>query len=96
MTDSCSGPFNLTAPTPVTNAEFGRTLGEVLHRPALLPVPGFALKALFGEMAEATILGGQRVLPRRLQEAGFTFRHPELAGALRAELGRLPELEQWC
>jgi uncharacterized protein (TIGR01777 family) len=87
MTESCSGPYNLTAPAPVTNAKFGRTLGEVLHRPAILPVPAFALKALFGEMAEATILGGQRVLPTRLQEAGFRFRHPDLASALRAELG---------
>ncbi len=87
MTPECSGPYNLTAPAPVTNAEFVRTLGEVLNRPAILPVPGFALKALFGEMAEATILGGQRVLPRRLQEAGFRFRHPDLVTALRAELG---------
>ena len=87
MTDSCSGPFNLTAPAPVTNADFGRTLGQVLHRPAILPVPAFALKALFGEMAEATILGGQRVLPTRLQEAGFRFRYADLATALRAELG---------
>ncbi len=88
MRPECSGPFNLTAPAPVTNAEFARTLGEVLHRPAILPVPAFALSALFGEMAKATILGGQRVLPSRLQAAGFTFRHPELASALRAELGR--------
>lgn len=87
MTESCIGPFNLTAPAPVTNAEFGRTLGAVLHRPAILPVPGFALKALFGEMAEATILGGQRVLPSRLQQAGFRFRHPDLRSALRSELG---------
>ncbi len=88
MTESCSGAFNLTAPTPVTNAEFGRTLGDVLHRPAILPVPAFALKALFGEMAEATILGGQRVVPVRLQAAGFRFQHPDLASALRAEIGR--------
>ena len=88
MHPECSGPFNLTAPQPVTNAEFTRTLGEVLHRPAFLPVPAFALTALFGEMAKATILGGQRVVPTRLQEHGFRFRHPELASALRAELGR--------
>jgi uncharacterized protein (TIGR01777 family) len=88
MTDSCRGPYNLTAPAPVTNAEFGTTLGEVLHRPAILPVPAFALKALFGEMAEATILSGQRVVPNRLSAAGFRFQHPDLATALRAELGR--------
>lgn len=88
MRSECSGPYNLTAPTPVTNAEFVRTLGAVLHRPAMLPVPAFALTALFGEMASATILGGQRVLPARLQGAGFRFQYPDLASALRAELGR--------
>ncbi len=88
MRSECSGPFNLTAPAPVTNADFAHTLGDVLHRPTFVPVPAFALTALFGEMAKATILGGQRVLPTRLQAAGFTFRHPELATALRAELGR--------
>lgn len=88
MHSECSGPYNLTAPTPVTNAEFVRTLGTVLHRPAMLPVPAFALTALFGEMASATILGGQRVLPARLQGAGFRFQYPDLASALRAELGR--------
>lgn len=88
MHSECSGPYNLTAPTPVTNAEFVHTLGTVLHRPAMLPVPAFALTALFGEMASATILGGQRVLPARLQEAGFRFQYPDLASALRAELGR--------
>jgi len=88
MNESCSGAFNLTAPNPVPNADFGHTLGKVLNRPAFLPVPAFALTALFGEMADATILGGQRVLPTRLQEAGFRFRHPELEDALRFELGR--------
>lgn len=88
MNAGCKGPFNLTAPDPVTNAAFGHTLGNVLNRPAFLPVPAFALTALFGEMAGATILGGQRVLPTRLQQAGFRFRHPELESALRFELGR--------
>ena len=88
MNPACTGPFNLTAPNPVANASFGRMLGKVLNRPAFLPVPAFALTALFGEMAGATILGGQRVLPTRLQQAGFQFRHPELEGALRFELGR--------
>ncbi len=87
MTPECSGPYNLTAPTPVTNAEFGSTLGTVLKRPAVLPMPAFALKALFGEMAQHTILEGQRALPARLQAAGFTFQHPDLTAALHAELG---------
>ena len=60
----------------------------MLGRPALITVPGFALKALFGEMAEVMLLQGQRVLPRRLLASGFTFRHPTLDGALRFELGR--------
>lgn len=91
MDRTLSGIFNLTAPTPVTNAEFGRTLGSVLNRPAVLPVPGFALKLLFGEMAQGTILGGQRALPTRLQAAGFRFRYPALDNALRFALGREPE-----
>ena len=88
MNPECRGVFNLTAPTPVVNAEFVAMLGHVLHRPAFLPVPAFVLTALFGEMAEATILGGQRVMPVRLQNAGFHFRHPTVADALRFELGR--------
>ena len=67
-----SGPFNLTAPTPVTNREFTAALGQALHRPALLPVPRFALSLVVGEFA-GEILGSQRVLPRRLLDAGFSF-----------------------
>ena len=88
MDQGARGIFNLTGPAPVMNAEFGHALGDVLHRPAILPVPGFALKALFGEMAQSTILDGQRVLPTRLQSAGFRFQHPTLDSALRFELGR--------
>lgn len=81
------GPFNLTAPEPVTNAEFARTLGKALRRPALLPAPAFALRLLLGrEKADALLLSGQRVLPRRLLEAGFVFRDPTLLEALQAEL----------
>lgn len=87
--DECAGPYNLVAPQPVTNAEFVATLGRVLRRPAIIPVPAFALTALFGEMADATILGGQRVLPVRLQGAGFAHELPRLEEALRFELGRL-------
>lgn len=69
------GAFNLTAPTPVTNREFTRSLARALHRPAILPVPSVALRLVVGEFA-GEILGSQRVLPKRLLEAGFTFDHP--------------------
>lgn len=84
--ESVSGPVNLTAPTPVTNAELSRTLGHVLHRPALLPVPAAALRLLYGEMA-SIVAGGQRAVPRRLLELGYSFKHTELEGALHDLLG---------
>ena len=78
------GPVNLTAPNPVTNEEFTRTLNGVLRRPTLLPTPTFALKALFGsEAVDEMVLGGQRVVPARLQADGYGFRHSHLEGALR-------------
>lgn len=86
LTSSVAGPVNLVAPVPVTNAQFAELLGEVLHRPAVLPLPRFALEMLFGEMADGTILAGQRVRPRVLQESGFQFRHAELREALRSLL----------
>lgn len=85
-TAGLSGPANLVAPNPVTNAEFATTLGRVLARPALVPVPSFALELVYGEMARATILAGQRVLPKALLRAGFEFAHPTLEQALRFEL----------
>ncbi len=85
--DGLDGAVNAVAPTPVTNAEFVRTLGAVLHRPALLPVPGLALRLLFGDMADATILASQRVQPSRLQASGFAFRHRTLHPALAFVLG---------
>ena len=75
------GPLNVTAPQPVTNAEFSQTLGRVLHRPTLMRVPGFALKLALGEMSEV-VLGGQRVLPQAAEAAGYAFQFPELTGAL--------------
>jgi NAD dependent epimerase/dehydratase family enzyme len=78
----CRGIFNLTEPHPVRNREFSRTLGKVLHRPSFLPVPSFVLKILLGEMAEQLLLSSQRVLPKRLKEAGFTFQYPHLEEAL--------------
>jgi hypothetical protein len=76
-----AGPVNVTAPNPVTNAELSRALGRALNRPAFLPVPGFALRLLYGEMAEIVITG-QRVIPRRLLDAGFGFEHPDVQEAL--------------
>ncbi len=81
-----SGPVNLVAPNPVTNQEFTRLLAGALHRPAVLPVPAFALRVVFGEMAEATILQSERVVPARLSAAGFDFAYPKLDAALRAIL----------
>lgn len=81
------GPVNSTSPTPVTNAEFTKALGRVLHRPTVLPVPSFAPMVLFGrEMVEALVLSSHRILPARLQEAGFEFEHPDLEPALAAAL----------
>jgi uncharacterized protein (TIGR01777 family) len=85
--DSVAGPVNLTAPEPVTNAELARTLARVLHRPALLPVPGSALRALAGDMGQALLLDGVRVRAGALEASGFAFRTPTLEAALRAELG---------
>ncbi|MBI2407287.1 MAG: TIGR01777 family protein [Gemmatimonadetes bacterium] len=82
--DELSGPVNAVAPTPVTNAEFTRALARAVHRPALFPVPALALKLMFGEMAEGTLLVSQRVVPRRLLAAGYPFRFPDLDSALRA------------
>ena len=85
-TTTLAGAVNLVAPNPVTNAQFAGTLGRVLTRPALVPVPGFALELMYGEMARATILSGQRVLPKALVRSGFEFAHPTLEQALRFEL----------
>jgi hypothetical protein len=81
------GAVNVTAPNPVTNAELSRALGRALGRPAVLPVPGMAVKLLYGEMAEV-VTSGQRVVPARLRELGYEFRQPELEPALRDVLGR--------
>jgi uncharacterized protein len=76
------GPVNVTAPNPRTNSELSRALGQVLGRPAVMPVPGVAVKLLYGEMAQI-VTTGQRVVPSRLAQLGYTFRHPELEPALR-------------
>lgn len=81
-----SGPVNATAPEPVSNRELSRALGRVLHRPALMPVPGPALRALYGEMAEI-VTTGVRAVPAKALVLGFEFKYPELEDALRATLG---------
>lgn len=86
---SASGPFNLTAPHPLTNAEFAHTLGRVMNRPSFIPVPGFAFNVMFGEVA-TVVLDGQRALPKRLLDLGYTFQFPEAEPALR-HLYRKPE-----
>lgn len=80
------GPVNCVSPRPATNGEFTRALGRVLHRPTLIPIPGFALRLLFGEMAEELLLAGARATPKKLTDLGHTFLHPELEDALRHEL----------
>jgi len=86
-TDAASGPVNVVAPEPATNAELSKALGRVLKRPALAPVPGFAIKALYGEMA-TIVTTGQCAVPARLEEQGYRFRRPELEAALRDATGR--------
>lgn len=83
QTEAIDCPMNTTAPTPVSNREFTRTLARVLRRPAIFPMPAFVLKLLLGEFAEA-VLASQRVIPKQAQETGFKFQYPELEDALKA------------
>ena len=82
-TAAIKGALNVTAPSPATNREFTRALALALHRPALVPAPAFAVRLMLGEMADALILNGQRVLPARAMTNGFEFRYPDLDSALR-------------
>ena len=86
--DEVEGPVDVTSPLPLRNRDFVKTLGHVLHRPAVVPLPAVAIKAMFGQMGETMLLTSQRVLPRRLEDLGFRFAYPELEAALRVELGR--------
>ncbi len=86
--EELKGPVNAVAPHPVTNREFTAALARALSRPAFLPAPAFALRLALGEMADALLLAGARVLPRRLEETGYRFLHPEIGMALSAALGR--------
>ena len=87
-TKTLQGPVNAVSPAPVTNREFTRALGGVLSRPTLFPMPAFAARLAFGEMADALLLSSTRVLPARLQESGYDFQHPQLDDALRHVLTR--------
>ena len=87
LTPGIEGPVNAVAPEPETNAAFSRTLGKVLRRPTVLPLPAPAIRMLLGEMGLSLLLEGVRVRPARLLSAGFPYLHPQLEGALRAEMG---------
>jgi uncharacterized protein (TIGR01777 family) len=82
-----SGPVNIAGPTPVRNAELIATLARLMHRPAIVPTPGFALRLVLGEFAQDA-LAGQRAVPRKLSDAGFAHRHPDVTAALRWALAR--------
>ena len=85
---SARGVYNATAPNPVRNRDFARTLGKVMRRPSFMPTPGFVLELVFGQMADEVLLGGQRVIPARLAREGFTFAYPNLEQSLRHALKR--------
>lgn len=87
LENNLNGPINMVGPGPVRNAEFTRTLAAVLSRPAIFPVPAFAVKALFGEMGETALLGSQRVEPAKLTSSGYAFQFSELQASLRHLLG---------
>lgn len=80
--EAVRGAVNLTAPNPETNHEFTKALGRALRRPTILPMPAFAVRMLFGEMGEALLLGSSRILPQKLTDAGYEYRHPHLESAL--------------
>jgi NAD dependent epimerase/dehydratase family enzyme len=82
-TPAVSGVYNATSPSPVTNAEFSRAIGRALHRPSWLPVPGFALRIIVGELANVALINGQRVVPKRALAAGFTFQYPTIDEAMK-------------
>ena len=88
--DLIQGPANLVAPKPVRNEEFAKTLASVLSRPAIFPLPAFAVKLAFGEMGEELLLGSQKVEASKLIASGYPFRYRELKASLQATLGRLP------
>ena len=82
-----TGAFNVTSPHPISQSELARTLAKTMHRPLFLKMPAFVIRAMFGEMGDCLLLKGQRVMPKRLGEAGYVFIHPTLADALEHEFG---------
>jgi NAD dependent epimerase/dehydratase family enzyme len=89
LTANVTGAVNLTAPNPVTQAEFAKTLAGILHRPSFLPVPSFGPKLLLGsELADALLFTGQKVVPEVLEKSGYSFTHPTLESALRSLLNK--------
>lgn len=86
--DDLSGPTNVAAPNPATNQEFTKTLGKVLGRPTIVPMPAAVARLVLGEMADELLLASARVVPAKLQQSGYTFRFPELKEALRHVLGK--------
>lgn len=88
VTDATRGPVNVVTPHPVTNSAFTKTLGQVLGRPTIFPLPAFAARLAFGEMADALLLASTRVEPARLMATGYAFRYPQLVGALQRLLGK--------
>jgi len=84
--EGARGPLNATSPRPVTNAEFSKALGRALKRPSFMPTPAFALRLALGEMADALLLGGQRALPVRATDLGFSFRYSNIDDALASIL----------
>lgn len=86
--EQLAGALNVAAPHPVQSSEFTATLARVLSRPGVMPLPAFAVRAMFGEMGEQVLLAGQRAVPARLEREGFRFAHPDLEPALRHVLGR--------
>jgi len=85
--EAVHGIYNGTAPEPVTNRDFTRALGAAMHRPSIMPAPAFALRLLFGQMADEVLLGGQRVMPARAAREGFVFEYPNVQRALAHALG---------
>ncbi len=88
MTEELNGPVNVMSPNPCTNAEFTKTLGKVLSRPTIFPMPAVAARMAFGEMADELLLASARALPERLQQTAYEFRFPQLEPALRHLLGK--------
>ena len=86
--ESLQGAFNLTSPNPVSARDFYRLLGQVMHRPAFLPLPAFGLKLLMGQMATELLLAGQRAVPKRLLQAGYEYRYPDVKSAMEDIIGK--------